>query len=82
MRSPSGNPSAQATPALEVAMAGKPASSITRALITSQALGRTSIRGPACRARKSWAFCNCVGAFIDISLSASRMSLRAMAAGR
>ena len=62
-------------------MAGKPASSITRALTTSQALGRTSIRGPACRAMKSWAFCNCVGSFMA-SLWASRISLRTMAAGR
>src|SRR2546430_14482928 len=43
-------------PALVVAMAGKPASSTTRAVATSQAFGNTRRRGPWCRARNAWAF--------------------------
>src|SRR5207253_6312153 len=64
MRSPSAYPSAQATPALDVAIAGNPASSIRRALIASHALGRTSRPGPVCSARKRSACCACVVALI------------------
>src|SRR4051812_14311424 len=53
MRSPSAYPSTAATPALLVAMAGKPAFSTTRALATSQALGRTRMRVRSCRRRSS-----------------------------
>src|SRR5207253_8545492 len=54
--SPSGYPSAQATPALVVVRAGNPAASTTRAVTTSQTLGRTKIPGPACSLRNASAF--------------------------
>src|SRR5579872_611117 len=56
---PSGNPRENATPALVVAMAGKPSSSIIRALTTSQALTSTRVALPECSARNVSAFCLC-----------------------
>src|SRR5712692_8919857 len=53
IRSPSGYPSANATPALLVAMAGNPARSTILALATSQTLGRTRIGLPPCRRRNA-----------------------------
>lgn len=50
---PSGRPCAHATPALVLAIAGAPASSITRALAASQAFGNT--RGRVSCSRRKWA---------------------------
>src|SRR6185437_5369636 len=63
MRSPSGYPSDQETPALVVATARHPTSWNTRALSASQALGRTNI-SPWCMARKSFAAWRCSDAFM------------------
>ena len=48
---PSGYPNAAATPALVVAIAGKPSASNTRALAASHAFGMTKIGGVLCSAR-------------------------------
>jgi hypothetical protein len=52
-RSPSPLPSAQEIPALVVATAGAPASSITRALAASQAFGSTSGRASCSRRNRA-----------------------------
>src|SRR5580704_1925552 len=62
--SPSGYPTEKATPALVVAIARAPASSITRALIASHALGSTSIRERSCIARNASALARCVSRFM------------------
>src|SRR5579872_7129123 len=59
--SPSGNPWAKATPALVVAMAGKPAASMMRALATSHTLGSKSTSPLTCIARNASAFFTCSG---------------------
>src|SRR5579862_705981 len=53
-----------ATPALVVAIARAPASSITRALIASHALGSAKIRERSCIARNASALVRCVSRFI------------------
>src|SRR5258705_4010152 len=59
MRCPSGYPSANATPALEVAIARAPVPPISIALATSQALGRMRRVGPEWRLRRVWALARC-----------------------
>src|SRR3989442_3321210 len=71
MRSPSGYPREKAIPAEVVAMAGKPASSKTRALATSQALGSTSAPGPRCRCRN----CIALSAWESMSFFSSQTIL-------
>src|SRR5580704_1329721 len=62
--SPSGYPTENATPALVVAIALAPASSITRALIASHALGSTKIRERSCIDRNASALARCVSRFM------------------